>query len=255
MRFALHPALAPYVTWMQGYHLSGYRPGVHIGVPGAEITCVFDLSGPLRITSVDGSASRYDVTLSGIYLAPVGIHHDGSQHGVMLSLTPLGVRALFGVPAAAIAEDCVSLEDAIGIASDDLIDRMRAAPGWSCLEVLHAELLRRVPPTPPDGVGLEAWNLLQQSDFRTLSAVASYSGWSERHLRGSIRSELGQSAGALRRLLRFQRSVHIARPGNLASVAAECGYADQAHLTREWRRFLGMTPTEYLTREEFVPAD
>ena len=36
----------------------------------------------------------------------------------------------------------------------------------------------------------------------------------------------------------------------LAEVAAECGYADQAHLAREWSELAGCSPTTWL-REEF----
>jgi AraC-like DNA-binding protein len=34
--------------------------------------------------------------------------------------------------------------------------------------------------------------------------------------------------------------------GGLATLAAEAGYADQAHLTRECRRLTGRTPAELL---------
>jgi AraC-like DNA-binding protein len=39
-----------------------------------------------------------------------------------------------------------------------------------------------------------------------------------------------------------------ARPG-LAEIAARCGYADQAHLTREWRELAGCTPSTWLAEE------
>lgn len=254
MPFALHPALAPYVSSLQGYRIAGCRPGTHIGVPSSDITCVFDLAEPLRVTTIDGRRVHHDVLLAGLHLAPVRIEHDGHQHGIMLSLTPLGARALFGIPASEIADEAISLTDVVGPATDALIDRMRTAHGWHALEILHADLLRRLPDSTPHNGGLDAWNLLQQNDFRTISHAAAYSGWSERHLRSIVRSELGHTAGSLRRLLRFQRSFEVARLGALAEVAAASGYADQAHLSREWLRFLGMSPTAYLTLEEFVPA-
>jgi len=37
-----------------------------------------------------------------------------------------------------------------------------------------------------------------------------------------------------------------AGPGTLAEVAAELGYADQAHFTHDFRTVTGMTPGEYL---------
>ena len=39
------------------------------------------------------------------------------------------------------------------------------------------------------------------------------------------------------------------RAGKLATVAAECGYADQSHLTRDWRQFAGTTPSAWIAGE------
>jgi transcriptional regulator GlxA family with amidase domain len=38
----------------------------------------------------------------------------------------------------------------------------------------------------------------------------------------------------------------------VSEVGFVCGYADQAHLTREFRKRLGVTPAKY--RELFAPA-
>ena len=39
-----------------------------------------------------------------------------------------------------------------------------------------------------------------------------------------------------------------------AAVAAELGYADQAHLTRDFRRHLGTSPSAYLARTTRPPG-
>lgn len=49
--------------------------------------------------------------------------------------------------------------------------------------------------------------------------------------------------------MRFQRAVEAIRTETpLAQVAADCRYADQAHLTREVRALAGVTPTALLRK-------
>ena len=46
--------------------------------------------------------------------------------------------------------------------------------------------------------------------------------------------------------MRFGRAQALARTGeNWAGIAAACGYADQAHLAREFAELAGQTPTEW----------
>ncbi len=53
-------------------------------------------------------------------------------------------------------------------------------------------------------------------------------------------------------MLRFERSksmfIRDDHP-SLATIAAECGYADQAHMAREWRALAGASPTQWLAAE------
>lgn len=71
-----------------------------------------------------------------------------------------------------------------------------------------------------------------------------------------IRAECGLAPKQFQRLARFESSVarwqRTLRTGggSLASVAAESGYADQAHLDREWAELAGCPPTTW-AREEF----
>ncbi len=54
------------------------------------------------------------------------------------------------------------------------------------------------------------------------------------------------------RVLRFERARRAlerrGRPG-LAEVAAECGYFDQPHLTRDFNEFAGCSPAVWISEE------
>jgi AraC-like DNA-binding protein len=74
---------------------------------------------------------------------------------------------------------------------------------------------------------------------------------SPRQLRSLLVAELGLSPKQLLRLFRFHSVIgHLAtRSPSLADVAAASGYADQSHLTREFRQMAGCSPTTWLVEE------
>ena len=70
---------------------------------------------------------------------------------------------------------------------------------------------------------------------------------SERHLRRRFADAVGYGPKTLQRILRFQRFLALAQPRtDLARLAFEAGYADQAHLTRECTRLAGLPPAALL---------
>ncbi len=76
--------------------------------------------------------------------------------------------------------------------------------------------------------------------------VARDLGMSERQLHRRCAAAVGYGPVLLRRVLRFRRFVSRIDAGgaldDLAVLAAEAGYADQAHLTRESRELAGLPP-------------
>ena len=64
-----------------------------------------------------------------------------------------------------------------------------------------------------------------------------------------IREQLHETSDAAR-IMRFERSRAMVRHGIPAvDVASRCGYADQAHLVREWRRLAVTTPGHWVPDE------
>jgi AraC-like DNA-binding protein len=97
----------------------------------------------------------------------------------------------------------------------------------------------------PDPAVTWAARLLRDPQART-GDVAAEVGLSLRQLRRRCHAAVGYGPKTLQRVLRFRRFLSRidARPEvlDLAALAAETGYADQAHLTRECARLSGLTP-------------
>lgn len=71
---------------------------------------------------------------------------------------------------------------------------------------------------------------------------------SERTLRRRSHDYFGYGAKTLDRILklqRFQALVHASQHGTLSAMAAEAGYADQAHLSREIKSLCGMSAATF----------
>jgi len=86
-----------------------------------------------------------------------------------------------------------------------------------------------------------------------VTGLAREAGVSRKHLAESFRAELGMTPKRLARLVRFERLLAALRagpdaPGDWTLAALAHGYYDQAHFTREFRAFTGLTPGELRRR-------
>lgn len=252
------PPLRPFVGRYTGYWLDGFGPGTHQGLPSGSLTMVLSLGPTVDLTVMPDptqAPASYDALVGGLHAAPVTIAYECSQRGVQLDLTPFGARALFGLPAGELASTVVPLDTLLGRRADEWLDRLRSATTWAeRFAVLDRVLLDALvdAPSPPPGV-VRAWDQIMAAGGGVeVSALARDVGWSRRHLAQQFQRELGLSPKVVGRVVRFDRARRLLtarnRPG-LATVAATCGYYDQAHLTRDFRELAGMTPTAWLAEQ------
>jgi AraC-like DNA-binding protein len=257
-----HPLLRGYVESYSGYDLRGFPPGDHVGLPSRHLTFVIQFDAPLELAVLpDGAPTpqRFDAVVSGFHTTPVVIRHDGNQRGIQLGVTPAGARALFGMPAAELVAAAVPLDALWGRVVGDILDRLQAAPTWeqrfATLDrvLLRAAAGRAEVPSAVRPETAEAWGrLVAARGCLDIGTLAFHVGWSRRHLSDQFGAEYGVTPKVMARVLRFERSKWLfVRPEHptLAAIAAECGYADQAHMAREWRALAGASPTQWLANE------
>ena len=253
------PRLRAYVTSYDGYRYEGFSAGVHMGLPSRDLTFLISLGDPVDVGDLpDPTAPRQRLTalVGGLHTTPAAVHHDGNQYGIQLALTPRGARALLGLPAAAIADRTVPMDAVLGALATQLIERLRVAGTWSRRFALLDDLLTQAVGDLDDVPAplAFAWHRLTRSHGAVgIGELASQVGWSRRHLSERFRREFGLPPKLMARVVRFDRARRMLTHGrapSLGAVAVAAGYADQAHMNRDWRMFAGASPTRWLADEQ-----
>lgn len=257
------PALRPFIDRYVGYRLAGFAGGVHRGLPSRHMTLIVGIGATIDVVAQADrrqAPGEYGFVLSGLHAAPALIAHGGDQEGVAIELTPLGFRALFGMPARELWSTTVECSDVAGPAGRELRERVQGETGWRerfavCDEVLGRRVAHdRLAPAELQG----AWQALVGSrGTAEIGAVAEEVGWTRQHLARRFRDEFGLGPKLAARVLRFERARRMLQsvPSfvTVAQVAATCGYYDQAHLNRDFVEFAGCSPTR-LIAEEALPS-
>jgi AraC-like DNA-binding protein len=168
-------------------------------------------------------------------------------------LTPLGAYTLLGLPPEQLRGQLIDLVEVLGPASRRLGEQLRQTPSWrQRFALMDQFLLGRLDrgPRPAPEVA-RAWaRLVGTGGAVPIGRLAREVGWSHKHLISRFRQQVGLGPKTAARLIRLEgvyRRLDRAQ-GRLdwGRVAAEVGYAGQAHLIRDFHRFTGTTPTAFL---------
>lgn len=227
-----------------GYSDFAYRgqPEETLEGPGRSVTVVVDLD---RGWTVEGQ--RFRSFVGGVYGGPVRVRHEGSFRGVQFELEPPAVRRLLGVPAGELLRTTVELDQLLGRDAERLAERLHDAPDaatrFAIVDDLLLPRLRDAPPPRHPDVE-RAWSLLRASGGTIrVDALADALGTSRRSLATRFAEDIGVGPKLAARLIRIEAVRRRLGSAPLARLAAEHGFADQAHLSREFRALTGRPPT------------
>jgi AraC-like DNA-binding protein len=189
-----------------------------------------------------------------IWQSGVGLFVAGPDTGPAPSASPpgsvfVGARfrpgaggAALGVPLSELLDLRVDAADVPSVPAGQLPGSLAPDEAMRRLVRIAGEMVAE---RPADQLVLEAARQLGRPGARA-ELVAGRLGISERQLRRRCQAAAGYGPRMLHRVLRFRRFVSLidgaGAGADLATAAAEAGYADQAHLTRESSRLAGLPP-------------
>jgi AraC-like DNA-binding protein len=242
------PALAGLVSsvWIQQVSPDA-DPYTHRNIPHGGVELVCQVGSVPRVVA---PLTRPQVEVLAPGTTVVGVR-----------FRPGAAPSVLGLPASELTDLAVQTDELWGRSAVALGERVAgAASPQEAVIRLQRHIVGRLGDAPaPDPLVSEAVRLMpwRTDDIGSLTSSLSIS---DRQLRRRCQAAIGLGPKALHRTLRFQGFLALTQDllargraptdGGLAVLAAEAGYADQPHLTRECLRLTGVTPRTFLRQTE-----
>ncbi len=193
------------------------------------------------------------ISLFGANSRPFRVRVRGGFHIVGVALRPGGWRCLFDTPASDLTDRMVPLASIWGAASDILFDRLAAIDACddgaiiATVEAAIRGQLADRPPREPDFAMAAFEHIARNDSMIQVRAVCERLGLSARQFERICCATFGMTPKTVLRRSRFLDMASSMRGLSQPSEEqlAALRYADQSHLTREFRRFIGMTPRQF----------
>ena len=244
-RFAPSPALADLVRryWMPVWSMP----------PGTSTTQRV-LQYPVCLIVVANSYARFIGPTTGLSTRTLS----GQGWAVGAMLQPAAGALLLGASVSEISDAAIDLDQLTGLDCGALIERVRSAVGDAPSEPARQAAaaaaveaaLAAAPPVDEEGrlVNAVVEYVEDNSHVQRVGQICEKFAVSERSLQRMTARRIGLSPKWLiqrRRLHEAAAALKIGGRRDLARLAAELGYADQAHFGRDFRTVTGLTPGGY----------
>lgn len=172
----------------------------------------------------------------------------GFTRAIAIRFKPGWSPSLFGVPASALVDQIVTLDELWGTSdvTAELVAAQSVPEVIACLS--RAVAARTTFESASAHLARRAVRMFESTEMR-VETVARALGVTARHLRRAFVDSVGVGPKEFARGVRLQRAITgSARSRDWSAIARDAGYYDQAHLIGDFRDLVGLTPREYLAR-------
>lgn len=209
--------------------------------PDGRVEIVVHLGA--RPTALGASIRQPEVMVVGQTTTALRLQSAAGMRAMGIRFTPAGARPWLGAPLCQFTDNILDLDDVHGRLAALVGD---AAHRGASFETKHEALERalRQTRTPRWAASLALEHavgvaLRRHGDVR-VERLSEAAGLGVRQLERQFLDQVGLNPKGFARTARLQRALHLLRAGLPAvDVAASCGFSDQAHLAREFRRVAG----------------
>jgi len=228
-----NPSAAPQIIW-----------------PDACCELIVNLAEPMqRWTAITGWQRQSATLFAAQLTAPIRLAADGPVHCIGIRLQPAASATIARQRLIAARDQVVDLMQLDAQFTRSLVGQIARFDRSQSTDALWQFLELSVGRYVIDArVEAAIYSITAADGDVRIEAIAARAELSARGFQQCFHASVGLRAKEFARVIRLQASLRLLDSGalSLADVAADAGFADQAHATRELRRLTGHTPARLL---------
>jgi AraC-like DNA-binding protein len=221
-------------------------------IPDLKVELIFNAGDRYAWAPVPNAAAELSpiFTCIGMRATALGITQAGQLDHFAIRMRPAGLAAFGAVPLFELTQRCLDVRELWGAGTNELTARLGEAKNVrqriaAADRFFTARLRERA------GAGTLARSCaeaMQRSKAMTIGDIADRHGVGYKRLERAFLRDVGLTPKHFAKVARLQRALKLAvAPSvNLATAALESGYADQAHMTRDFKQLAGRAPRAFL---------
>ena len=221
-------------------------------LPSGKVDILFHFRDPFIEFNGDEAEMRPRSYVAGQRTKPSYVAATGQTGIIIVNFRPWSASAFFGVGIDEIKDLCIDLRvltDPVKVAvlEDRLQEKAKISERIFLVEEFLCGILTK---NRIDGlVARSTLEMAKDLDVPNISQLAKWLNISRRHFIRRFKRSVGLGPKQFANIIRFQKAVqNAAVEPSWSQVAMSCGYFDQSHLIKEFRRFSGLSPREMISR-------
>lgn len=208
---------------------------------------------PAITLSIESGDVPAPLVITGAQRSAWARHIRGQGEVFAIRLRPAGLAVLGDLSASSILDSTEPLTPDLDPSIHELLSKIASASGVEGRAAAADRAIAvRLARHPIDAEGRLANAILDELTARLRTraghGLAEHFGVSERAIQRALQRTIGLGPKRVTRLVRLQEVARVLSLGgapDLATLAVELGYADQAHLQHDFREVAGVTPGAY----------
>ncbi|GGD75582.1 AraC family transcriptional regulator [Emticicia aquatilis] len=173
---------------------------------------------------------------------------------IVVVFQPSGINQLLGIAAHQLRDKIIDIADIFGLNGlslhEILLEQENLNAKLYTLNTFFRELAKQALLANHALIQASLHFIIKTKGLTTIGDLVKHTGYTERHIERLFSEVIGLSPKKFGNIIKLHNFLKLlkskSKETNITHFCYESGYADQSHLIKEFRKYTGITPTQYL---------